>query len=181
MKVISSSIPDIIIIEPTIFSDERGLFFESFNQKHFETATGRITSFIQENHSRSTKGVLRGLHYQLAPHAQGKLVRVIAGEVFDVAIDIRCNSPYFGQWVGVHLSAANKRQLWIPPGFAHGFLTLSDSAELLYKATAYWCKDLERRIAWDDPELAIAWPLNVKPQLSPKDADAPHLRQADLG
>ncbi|WP_227105624.1 dTDP-4-dehydrorhamnose 3,5-epimerase [Chromobacterium rhizoryzae] len=181
MNIIDTRIPDVKIIEPAVFGDERGFFFESFNQQRFEAAVGRAAPFVQDNHSRSAKGVLRGLHYQLAPHAQGKLVRVIAGEVFDVAVDIRPGSASFGQWVGVHLSAANKRQLWVPPGFAHGFLTLSDSAEFLYKTTDYWFKELERSIAWNDPELAIAWPLDGEPQLSAKDGAAPGLRQAELG
>lgn len=181
MNIIDTSIPDVKIIEPAVFGDERGFFFESFNQQRFEAAVGCAAPFVQDNHSRSAKGVLRGLHYQLAPHAQGKLVRVIAGEVFDVAVDIRPGSASFGQWVGVHLSAANKRQLWVPPGFAHGFVTLSDSAEFLYKTTDYWFKELERSIAWNDPELAIAWPLDGEPQLSAKDGAAPGLRQAELG
>ena len=181
MNIIDTAIPDVKIIEPTVFGDERGFFFESFNQQRFEAAIGYTVPFVQDNHSRSAKGVLRGLHYQLAPHAQGKLVRVIAGEVFDVAVDIRPGSASFGQWVGVHLSAANKRQLWVPPGFAHGFVTLSDNTEFLYKTTDYWFKELERAIAWNDPELAIAWPLDGQPQLSPKDATAPGLRQAELG
>ncbi|WP_374419729.1 dTDP-4-dehydrorhamnose 3,5-epimerase [Chromobacterium sp.] len=181
MNIIDTAIADVKIIEPTVFGDERGFFFESFNQQRFEAAIGCAAPFVQDNHSRSSKGVLRGLHYQLAPHAQGKLVRVIAGEVFDVAVDIRRGSASFGQWVGVHLSAANKRQLWVPPGFAHGFVTLSDSAEFLYKTTDYWFKELERTIAWNDPELAIAWPLDGEPQLSAKDCDAPGLRQAELG
>ncbi|NHR03732.1 dTDP-4-dehydrorhamnose 3,5-epimerase [Chromobacterium haemolyticum] len=181
MNIINTVISDVKIIEPTVFGDERGFFFESFNQQRFEAAVGCSVHFVQDNHSRSAKGVLRGLHYQLAPHAQGKLVRVIEGEVFDVAVDIRRGSASFGQWVGTRLSAANKRQLWVPPGFAHGFLTLSDSAEFLYKTTDYWFKDLERAIAWNDPELGIAWPLDEEPQLSPKDGAAPGLRQAELG
>lgn len=181
MNIIDTTIPDVKIIEPAVFGDERGFFFESFNQQRFEAAVGRSAHFVQDNHSRSAKGVLRGLHYQLAPHAQGKLVRVVEGEVFDVAVDIRRDSASFGQWVGVRLSAANKRQLWVPPGFAHGFLTLSDNAEFLYKTTDYWFKDLERAIAWNDPELNIAWPLDEEPQLSPKDGAAPGLRLAELG
>ncbi|MGR2660257.1 dTDP-4-dehydrorhamnose 3,5-epimerase [Chromobacterium haemolyticum] len=181
MNIIDTTIPDVKIIEPAVFGDERGFFFESFNQQRFEAAVGRSVHFVQDNHSRSAKGVLRGLHYQLAPHAQGKLVRVVEGEVFDVAVDIRRDSASFGQWVGVRLSAANKRQLWVPPGFAHGFLTLSDNAEFLYKTTDYWFKDLERAIAWNDPELNIAWPLDEEPQLSPKDGAAPGLRLAELG
>lgn len=173
MNIIETAIPDVKIIEPAVFGDSRGFFFESFNQRKFEEAIGYPAQFVQDNHSRSSQGVLRGLHYQLEPHAQGKLVRVIAGAVFDVAVDIRPQSPTFGQWVGVELSADNKRQLWIPPGFAHGFLTLSDDTEFLYKTTDYWFKDLERGIAWNDPMLAIDWPLEQAPQLSAKDQDAP--------
>ncbi|QEL57718.1 dTDP-4-dehydrorhamnose 3,5-epimerase [Chromobacterium paludis] len=173
MNVIDTEISDVKIIEPAVFGDERGFFFESFNQKKFEETIGYSVEFVQDNHSRSAKGVLRGLHYQLDPHAQGKLVRVIAGAVFDVAVDIRQQSPTFGRWVGVELSADNKRQMWIPPGFAHGFLTLSDDAEFLYKTTDYWFKDLERAIAWNDPDLAIDWPLKHPPALSPKDQAAP--------
>ncbi|KIA82253.1 dTDP-4-dehydrorhamnose 3,5-epimerase [Chromobacterium piscinae] len=173
MNVIDTAIPDVKIIEPAVFGDARGFFFESFNQKKFEEAVGYSVEFVQDNHSRSAKGVLRGLHYQLDPHAQGKLVRVAAGAVFDVAVDIRLQSPTYGRWVGVELSADNKRQLWIPPGFAHGFLTLSDNTEFLYKTTDYWFKDLERAIAWNDPTLAIDWPLQQPPVLSAKDQEAP--------
>ncbi|POA99689.1 dTDP-4-dehydrorhamnose 3,5-epimerase [Chromobacterium sinusclupearum] len=173
MSIISTAISDVKIIEPTVFGDNRGFFFESFNQQKFNSGVGYEVKFVQDNHSCSHKGVLRGLHYQLEPHAQGKLVHVIAGSVFDVSVDIRPNSPTFGQWVGVELSADNKRQLWIPPGFAHGFLTLSDDTEFLYKTTDYWFKDLERTIAWNDPTLAIDWPLQQPPVLSPKDQEAP--------
>lgn len=173
MSIISTAIPDVKIIEPTVFGDNRGFFFESFNQQRFDSGVGSSVKFVQDNHSGSCKGVLRGLHYQLEPHAQGKLVRVVAGSVFDVSVDIRPNSPTFGQWVGVELSADNKRQLWIPPGFAHGFLTLSDNTEFLYKTTDYWSKELERSIAWNDPTLAIDWPLQEAPKLSAKDQDAP--------
>ncbi|MEN3031009.1 dTDP-4-dehydrorhamnose 3,5-epimerase [Chromobacterium amazonense] len=173
MNVIDTAIPDVKIIEPAVFGDARGFFFESFNQKKFEEAVGYSVEFVQDNHSRSAKGVLRGLHYQLDPHAQGKLVRVAAGAVFDVAVDIRLQSPTYGRWVGVELSADNKRQLWIPPGFAHGFVTLLDDTEFLYKTTDYWFKDLERTIAWNDPTLAIDWPLQHPPVLSPKDQEAP--------
>ncbi|UTH76561.1 dTDP-4-dehydrorhamnose 3,5-epimerase [Chromobacterium sp. IIBBL 290-4] len=173
MNIIDTAIPEVKIIEPAVFGDDRGFFFESFNQKKFEEAVGYAVDFVQDNHSRSSKDVLRGLHYQLDPHAQGKLVRVVAGAVYDVAVDIRPQSPTFGQWVGVELSAENKRQLWIPAGFAHGFLTLSDNTEFLYKTTDYWFKDLERSIAWNDPTLAITWPLQQQPQLSAKDQSSP--------
>ncbi|WP_434630353.1 dTDP-4-dehydrorhamnose 3,5-epimerase [Chromobacterium sp. CV08] len=174
MNVIDTDIPAVKIIEPKVFGDERGFFFESFNHRQFEQAIGETVAFVQDNHSRSGNGVLRGLHYQLDPHPQGKLVRVVAGAVFDVAVDIRPGSETFGKWVGVELSAANKRQLWIPAGFAHGFLTLSDDVEFLYKTTDYWHPELERSIAWDDAELAIAWPLSGAPTLSAKDqAGAP--------
>ena len=168
MKVTSLSIPDVVLFEPKIFGDDRGFFFESFNQKNFEDALGFSPVFVQDNHSKSQKHVLRGMHYQLQPKAQGKLVRVIQGEVFDVAIDIRHNSPTFGQWVGEILSAENKRQLWIPKGFAHGFLTLSESAEFLYKTTDYYAPNYERCIKWNDPEVAIGWPTK-EPVLSEKD------------
>lgn len=173
MKIIDTSIADIKIIEPAVFGDERGFFYESFNQQRFEQVIGRSVNFVQDNHSKSVKGVLRGLHYQLPPHPQAKLVRCVAGEVFDVAVDIRKNSPSYGQWVGVLLSEQNKRQLWIPEGFAHGFLVLSDTAEFLYKTTDYWFKDLERSIRWNDSELAIGWPLTEGLSLSAKDLDAP--------
>ncbi|KJH65810.1 dTDP-4-dehydrorhamnose 3,5-epimerase [Chromobacterium violaceum] len=169
MNIISTAIPDVKIIEPTVFGDNRGFFFESFNQQKFDEGVGYPVRFVQDNHSGSNKGVLRGLHYQQQPHAQGKLVRVVNGSVFDVTVDIRPHSPTFGQWVGVELSAANKRQLWIPAGFAHGFLTLSDDVEFLYKTTDYWHPELERTLAWDDPDLAIAWPLSDAPTLSAKD------------
>ncbi|MEL4250819.1 dTDP-4-dehydrorhamnose 3,5-epimerase [Shewanella xiamenensis] len=159
MKIIDTKIPDVKIIEPKVFGDERGFFFESFNQQQFEKAVGYPVNFVQDNHSKSTKGVLRGLHYQLAPHAQGKLVRCVVGEVFDVAVDIRKSSLTFGQWMGVHLSAENKRQLWIPEGFAHGFLTLSDTAEFLYKTTDYYHRESEGAIAWNDPDLNIQWSI----------------------
>jgi dTDP-4-dehydrorhamnose 3,5-epimerase len=169
MNVIKTAIPDVLIFEPKVFGDERGFFFESFNHKLFEEAVGYPVSFVQDNHSKSSKGVLRGLHYQLSPHAQGKLVRCVAGEVFDVAVDIRKSSPTFGQWVGVHLSGENKRQLWIPEGFAHGFLTLSDSAEFLYKTTNYYSPIHERGIKWNDDFISISWPSEVLPLLSKKD------------
>lgn len=170
MRVSSCKIPDVLLIEPKLFGDERGFFFESFNQQAFDAATGLTLEFVQDNHSKSSKGVLRGLHYQLQ-HPQGKLVRVVAGEVFDVAVDIRPESATFGQWVGEILSASNHRQLWVPPGLAHGFLVLSDSAEFLYKTTDYYSPAHERCIAWNDPTLAIEWPVtDAPPALSAKDA-----------
>lgn len=172
MKIIDTIIPDVKIIEPKVFGDERGFFFESFNQQLFESAVGYPVKFVQDNHSKSSKGVLRGLHYQLSPHEQGKLVRCVVGEVFDVAVDIRKNSPTFGQWVGVYLSAENKKQLWIPSGFAHGFVTLSDTAEFLYKTTDYYHRESEGAIAWNDPELKIEWPIESV-LLSEKDRQAP--------
>ncbi|WP_421201719.1 dTDP-4-dehydrorhamnose 3,5-epimerase [Aeromonas enteropelogenes] len=180
MNVIKTAIPDVLIFEPKVFGDERGFFFESFNHKLFEEAVGYPVTFVQDNHSKSTKGVLRGLHYQLPPHAQGKLVRCVAGEVFDVAVDIRKSSPTFGQWVGVHLSGENKRQLWIPEGFAHGFLTLSDTAEFLYKTTSYYTPSHERSIIWNDKKIMIDWyKSKVEPTLSEKDKMAVSLSSAD--
>ena len=179
MKVTALAIPDVLLFEPKVFGDERGFFFESFNQQRFNAATGLDLQFVQDNHSKSAKGVLRGLHYQLPPKAQGKLVRVVAGEVFDVAVDIRKNSPTFGQWVGEILSGDNKRQLWIPPGLAHGFVVLSDSAEFLYKTTDYYAPEMERCIRWDDPDLAIEWPIAGVPKLAAKDANAPTSEGAD--
>ncbi|EAW8766480.1 TPA: dTDP-4-dehydrorhamnose 3,5-epimerase, partial [Salmonella enterica subsp. enterica serovar Aberdeen] len=161
MNVIKTEIPDVLIFEPKVFSDERGFFMESFNQKVFEEAVGRKIEFVQDNHSKSTKGVLRGLHYQVEPYAQGKLVRCIAGEVFDVAVDIRKDSETFGKWVGVNISSENKRQLWIPEGFAHGFLVLSDSADFLYKTSNYYSPIHERGIVWNDPTININWPINI--------------------
>jgi dTDP-4-dehydrorhamnose 3,5-epimerase len=170
MEVKPCQIADVLLLCPRVFGDERGFFFESFNQRVFEQATGVTLPFVQDNHSKSARAVLRGLHYQVR-QAQGKLVRVVAGEVFDVAVDIRPESPTFGTWVGEILSAQNKRQLWIPPGLAHGFLVLSDSAEFLYKTTEYYAPEHERCIAWNDPKLAIAWPeLGEPPKLSAKDA-----------
>lgn len=169
MKVTPLAIPDVLLIEPKVFGDERGFFFESFNEKAFLEATGLDVHFVQDNHSRSAKNVLRGLHYQQPPKAQGKLVRVVVGEVFDVAVDIRSGSPTFGKWVGEVLSGNNKRQLWIPPGFAHGFLVLSEEAEFLYKATDYYAPELERGILWSDADIAIDWPLSSEPVLSSKD------------
>ncbi len=179
MKATPTAIPDVIVLEPRVFGDERGFFFESFNARAFTEATGLKRDFVQDNHSRSQRGVLRGLHYQLQS-AQGKLVRVVQGEVFDVAVDIRRSSPTFGRWVGVHLSAENKRQLWIPEGFAHGFLVLSESAECLYKTTDYYAPEHERCIRWNDPDLAIDWPLKDAPQLSAKDQAGSAFKDADL-
>lgn len=168
MKVTPTAIPDVLIIEPKVFGDARGFFYESFNQKAFNEATNTYHQFVQDNHSRSAKGVLRGLHYQIQ-QPQGKLVRVVCGAVFDVAVDIRKGSPTFGMWVGVDLSEANHRQLWVPPGFAHGFLVTSESAEFLYKTTDYYAPEYERCIAWNDPAIGIQWPADAVPQLSAKD------------
>ncbi|OBS31932.1 dTDP-4-dehydrorhamnose 3,5-epimerase [Tepidimonas fonticaldi] len=180
--VTPTAIPGVLILEPKVFGDARGFFFESFHQRDFEQATGLSgIAFVQDNHSRSRRGVLRGLHYQLPPHAQGKLVRVARGAVFDVAVDIRRGSPTFGRWVGVELSESNHRQLWIPPGLAHGFLTLTDSADFLYKATDYYAPESERCIRWDDPTIGIEWPsLGMAPLLSAKDQAGRALAQADL-
>ena len=175
-----------LLLTPRVFGDDRGFFFESWNQRSFAAALGlpleRAPGFVQDNHSRSSRGVLRGLHYQLPPHPQGKLVRCIVGDIFDVAVDIRRGSPTFGQWVGAVLSAENQQQLWVPEGFAHGFLTLSEHAEVLYKTTDFWSKDCERAIRWDDPQLAITWPgaqlEGMAPLLAPKDAAAPWLADA---
>lgn len=179
MKATRLAIPDVILLEPKVFSDERGFFFESFNHRAFLDATGVDVDFVQDNHSRSVKGVLRGLHYQLPPKVQGKLVRVVVGEVFDVAVDIRKDSPTFGKWVGELLSAENRLQMWIPPGFAHGFMTLSDSAEFLYKTTDYYSPEHERCISWDDSDIGVDWPLEVAPRLSPKDAQGARLQQVE--
>ena len=169
MKVIPTAIPDLLILEPKVFGDARGFFMESFNAKAFRDATGLDVSFVQDNHSRSGKGVLRGLHYQIE-QAQGKLVRVTRGAVFDVAVDLRQSSPTFGQWVGIELSEENNRQFWIPPGFAHGFLVTSDSADFLYKTTDYYAPQFERSLAWNDPTVGVAWPLEgITPLLSAKD------------
>ncbi|HGE8241678.1 dTDP-4-dehydrorhamnose 3,5-epimerase [Aeromonas veronii] len=178
MNVIKTAIPDVLILEPKVFGDERGFFFESFNHKLFEEAVGYQVNFVQDNHSKSSKGVLRGLHYQLPPHAQGKLVRCVAGEVFDVAVDIRKSSPTFGQWVGVHLSGENKRQLWIPEGFAHGFVTLTDTAEFLYKTTDYYAPSFEASINWNDNDIAIEWPFSYPPLLSSKDSQGSNFNNA---
>ena len=179
MKVIPAAIPDVLIIEPKVFGDERGFFFESFNRRQFAELTGRDVNFVQDNHSRSAKNVLRGLHYQIQ-HPQAKLVRVVQGTVLDVAVDIRRSSPTFGQYVAVELSAENKRMLWIPEGFAHGFVVISDSAEFLYKTTDYWFPEYERCIRWDDPALAIDWRLQAAPALSGKDTQGKSLTEAEM-
>lgn len=179
MNVVETSLPGVVILEPKVYGDDRGFFYESFNASTFKQATGLERNFVQDNHSRSQKGVLRGLHYQLT-HTQGKLVRVTAGEVLDVAVDIRRSSPNFGQWVGVRLSAQNHRQLWVPEGFAHGFVVLSEYAEFLYKTTDYYQPSAERCIAWNDPTLSIDWQLTETPQLSVKDQAGKRLVEADL-
>ena len=177
MKVTPLSIPDVLLIEPQVFGDDRGFFFESFNQNKFDEAIKQKINFVQDNHSKSVKGVLRGLHYQLSPKAQGKLVRVIQGEVFDVAVDLRQSSPTFGKWVGEILSADNKKQMWIPEGFAHGFLTLSDTAEFLYKTTDFYSKDHEEAIQWNDKTIGIDWPMKDV-LLSSKDNAAVSFKEA---
>lgn len=179
MKAVATSIPDVLIIEPKVFGDDRGFFFESFNRRVFADLVGRDINFVQDNHSRSAHNVLRGLHYQIQ-HPQGKLVRVISGKVFDVTVDIRRSSPTFGKHVTVELSAENKRMLWIPEGFAHGFVVISDSAEFLYKTTDYWYPEHERSLKWDDPALQIDWPLNTAPLLSGKDTQGKPLAEAEL-
>jgi len=175
--VTPTKIPDVLILEPQVFGDARGFFLESFNARDFAQATGLEPLFVQDNHSKSARGVLRGLHYQIE-HAQGKLVRVVQGEVFDVVVDLRRSAPTFGQWEGVHLSAANHRQLWVPPGFAHGFVVLSESAEFLYKTTDYWYPAHERSLLWNDPALGIDWPIDFVPQLAAKDMAGLPLAQA---
>ena len=179
MNVNATELPGVLVIEPKVFGDERGFFYESFNARDFAQASGLELQFVQDNHSRSQKGVLRGLHYQVE-HAQGKLVRVTAGEVLDVAVDIRRSSPHFGKWASVRLSAENNRQLWIPPGFAHGFVVLSEYAEFLYKTTDYYTPSAERCIRWDEPELSIDWQLAGPPTLSAKDQNGKNLKDADL-
>jgi len=179
MKITPTQLPEVLILEPKVFGDERGFFMESYNQRAFDEAVGYEVRFVQDNHSRSARGVLRGLHYQLPPHAQGKLVRVTSGRVFDVAVDMRRSSARFGKWAGVELSEENHRQLWIPPGFAHGFLVLSDVADFLYKTTDYYAPKAEAAVRWDDPAVGVAWPqAGVAPLLSPKDAGAPGLESA---
>jgi dTDP-4-dehydrorhamnose 3,5-epimerase len=179
MNIIPTAIPDVLLIEPKVFGDARGFFFESFNQKAFNAATGLNLNFVQDNHSRSAKGVLRGLHYQ-TQQPQGKLVRVVRGSVFDVAVDLRQSSPTFGQWVGAELSEDNHRQRWVPPGFAHGFVVTSESADFLYKTTDYYAPQFERCIAWNDPAIGIAWPLDAPPQLSAKDQAGLPLAAAEV-
>lgn len=179
MKVTPTRLADVLVFEPHVMDDARGFFFESFNARHFEELTGQHVNFVQDNHSRSAKNVLRGLHYQVK-QPQGKLVRVIAGAVFDVVVDVRAASPSFGRWVGVLLSAENRRQLWVPPGFAHGFIVTSDSAECLYKTTDYWAPEHERVILWNDPALAIDWPLSGAPIVSAKDSGGLLLAQAEV-
>ncbi|EGB96102.1 dTDP-4-dehydrorhamnose 3,5-epimerase [Pseudomonas juntendi] len=180
MQAIALDIPEVVLFTPKVFGDDRGFFYESYNARVFTEVTGLQPDFVQDNHSRSVKGVLRGLHYQLAPHAQGKLVRVIQGEVFDVAVDIRRSSPTFGKWVGAVLSAENKQQLWIPAGFAHGFVTLSETAEFVYKTTDFYSAKSERCIAWDDPQIAIDWRFDGQPQLSGKDQQGVALSLAEV-
>jgi len=180
MQATATALPGVLILEPKVFADERGFFFESFNQRAFDAALGHGVTFVQDNHSRSQRGVLRGLHYQLPPHAQGKLLRVVRGSAFDVAVDIRKGSATFGRWVGVTLDAKSHRQMWIPPGFAHGFLALEDDTHFLYKTTEYYARDCERTIIWSDPEIGIDWPaLDSAPRLTAKDAAAPPLAQAE--
>ena len=178
MLITATTIPDVVILEPKVFGDERGFFLESFNARAFKEATGLERDFVQDNHSKSAHNVLRGLHYQIQ-QPQGKLVRVVQGEVFDVAVDVRRASPTFGHWVGVHLSAENKKQLWVPEGFAHGFVVLSDTAEFLYKTTDYYNPASERAILWNDPDLNIQWPISGEPQLSGKDSAASRFRDAE--
>ena len=179
MKVIKTQIPDVLIIEPDVYGDDRGLFYESYNKQVFREATGVETEFVQDNHSLSYRGVLRGLHYQIR-HPQGKLVRVASGAVYDVAVDLRRSSPTFGRWVGVSLSAENKRQLWLPAEFAHGFLVTSEKAEFLYKTTDYYAPDYERCIKWNDTHLSINWPLDAEPVVSEKDAHGAAFEDAEV-
>lgn len=179
MKAIPTAIPEVLVLEPRVFEDERGFFYEAFNARTFEAVTGVVRTFVQDNHSRSVRNVLRGLHYQIK-QPQGKLVRCTLGRIFDVAVDIRRSSPTFGRWVGVELSADNKRQIWIPEGFAHGFVVLSDVAEVQYKTTDYYAPEWDRTIRWDDPDLAIDWPLDGEPILSAKDRAGKWLHEADL-
>lgn len=179
MQAIQLAIPDVFLLQPKVFGDERGFFFESFNQRQFDQAIGRHVCFVQNNHSRSANNVLRGLHYQIK-QPQGKLVRVVTGEVFDVAVDLRRSSPSFGRWVGERLSAENKKQLWVPEGFAHGFVVLSEFAEFLYQTTDYWAPEHERCIIWNDPTLAIEWPIAGEPVLSAKDAQGQLFETAEV-
>lgn len=179
MNFVPQTIPEVILFEPKVYGDERGFFFESFNHAQFEAAVGHRVQFVQDNHSKSSRGVLRGLHYQIQ-QAQGKLVRVVQGEVFDVAVDIRRSSPTFGRWVGALLNSGNKKQLWVPPGFAHGFVVLSETAEFLYKTTDYYAPAHERSLLWNDPALAIEWPIDFAPILSAKDQNALPFAQAEM-
>jgi dTDP-4-dehydrorhamnose 3,5-epimerase len=179
MNIIRTAIPDVLVIEPKVFGDERGFFFESYNERTFAQATGVAATFVQDNHSRSVKNTLRGLHYQIR-QPQGKLVRAVVGEVFDVVVDIRRSSPTFGKWVGAHLSAENKNMMWIPPGLAHGFSVLSDYADFLYKTTDYWAPQHERTLLWNDPDLAIAWLLAGEPILAAKDRVGKRLSEAEV-
>ena len=179
IQVTATALPEVKIIEPKVFGDARGFFYESFNAREFATHVEAGVEFVQDNHSRSAKGVLRGLHYQIQ-HAQGKLVRVVSGEVYDVAVDIRRSSPHFGKWVGVTLSAENQRQMWVPPGFAHGFVVLSESADFLYKTTDYWFAEHERSIVWNDPAIGIDWPIQGEPLVAAKDAAGKRLVDADV-
>jgi dTDP-4-dehydrorhamnose 3,5-epimerase len=180
VNVVGTGLPGVLILEPKVFGDDRGFFVESWNARTFREATGVDAGFVQDNHSRSARHVLRGIHYQLVK-PQGKLVRVVAGEVLDVAVDLRRGSPHFGRWTAVRLAASTHRQLWVPPGFGHGFVVLSESADFLYKTTEYWMPEHDRSIAWDDPDLAIDWQIaGARPVLAPKDARAPRLRDADL-
>jgi dTDP-4-dehydrorhamnose 3,5-epimerase len=179
ISVTATALPEVKVIEPKVFGDARGYFYESFNAREFAESVEADVEFVQDNHSRSAKGVLRGLHYQIE-HAQGKLVRVVEGEVFDVAVDIRKSSPNFGKWVGVVLSTENHRQLWVPPGFAHGFVVLSESAQFLYKTTDYWYQAHERSIVWNDPDIGIEWPIDFEPLLAAKDAAGKRLREAEV-
>lgn len=179
MKVTPTSIPEVLVFEPTVFGDDRGFFYESYNAQQFSQMTGLSVNFVQDNHSRSARNVLRGLHYQIR-QPQGKLVRVISGAIFDVVVDIRASSPFFGRWIGVEVSAENRRQLWVPPGFAHGFVVTSEAAECLYKTTDYWSPEHERSILWNDPALAIEWPLAGEPMLSGKDSHGKLLADAEV-
>jgi dTDP-4-dehydrorhamnose 3,5-epimerase len=179
MQIIQTDIADVLILQPQVFGDERGFFMESFNRRTWREHTGLEVDFVQDNHSRSGRGVLRGLHYQIQ-QPQGKLVRVVSGEVFDVAVDVRKSSPTFGRWTGAMLSAENRLQFWIPPGFAHGFMVVSEAADFLYKATDYYAPEFERTIIWNDPELGIVWPEGISPELSAKDASAPLFREAEV-
>ena len=179
IQVTATALPEVKIIEPKVFGDARGFFYESFNAREFAEHVESGVEFVQDNHSRSAKGVLRGLHYQIQ-HAQGKLVRVVEGEVFDVAVDIRKSSPNFGKWVGVNLSEENHRQLWVPPGFAHGFVVLSETAQFLYKTTDYWYQAHERSIVWNDPAIGIEWPIDFEPVLAAKDAAGKRLSEAEV-